>query len=82
MDLDNFKQAVINYIADSFDVDVEDIEDDLPLFSSNMLDSFSMVDLVAFIEKEAGVKFEMLDMHLDNLDSIDQILAFVMRKKG
>lgn len=80
--MDAFKEALLSYLADNFDVDAEDIEDDTPLFSSSLLDSFGMVDLVAFIETEAKVKFETLDMHLDNLDSVQQILIFVSRKQS
>lgn len=75
------RDALMEYLADNFDVDVDDIEDDTPLFSSNLLDSFGMIDLVTFIEEEAGVKFGALDMHLDNLDSVSQILAFVRSKQ-
>ena len=76
------RNALLEYLADNFDVDMDDIEDDTPLFSSNLLDSFGMIDLVTFIEEEAVVKFGALDMHLDNLDSVSQILAFVAAKKA
>ena len=76
------KDALLTYLADNFDVDMEDIEDDTPLFSSNLLDSFGMIDLVSFIESEAAVKFGALDMHLDNLDSVNQILAFIESKRS
>jgi len=75
------RTALLEYLADNFDVDMEDIEDDTPLFSSNLLDSFGMIDLVSFIETEAGVKFGALDLHMDNLDSVNQILAFVRTKQ-
>ena len=77
-----FKEALLGYLADNFGVDAEDIEDDTPLFTSNLLDSFGMVDLVAFIESEARIKFDTMDMHLNNLDSVQQILVFVDRKQA
>lgn len=76
------RNALLTYLAENFDVDLEDIEDDTPLFSSSLLDSFGMIDLVTFIEAEAAVKFGALDMHLDNLDSVNQILAFVESKRA
>lgn len=76
------KNALLTYLAENFDVDMEDIEDDTPLFSSNLMDSFGMIDLVTYIETEANVKFGALDMHLDNLDSVNQILAFVAAKQA
>jgi acyl carrier protein len=80
--MDIIRNALLSYLADNFDVDMEDIEDDTPLFSSSLLDSFGMIDLVGFIEIEAAVKFGALDMHLDNLDSVRQILAFVETKRA
>lgn len=78
---DSIKNALLTYLADNFDVDMEDIDDDTPLFSSSLMDSFGMIDLVTFIEAEAKVKFGALDMHLDNLDSVNQILAFIDSKR-
>ena len=80
--MNGFKQSLMSYLADNFDVDAEDIEETTPLFSSNLLDSFGMVDLVSFIESEASVKFEALDLHMDNLDSVQKILSFVDRKQA
>lgn len=80
--MDIIRTALLTYLADNFDVDREDIEDDTPLFSSSLLDSFGMIDLVTFIKAEAAVKFGALDMHLDNLDSVSQILAFVAAKRA
>lgn len=50
------------------------------LFSSNLLDSFSMVDLIMFLEKETGVRLSPADVNLDNLDSIDRILDFLAKQ--
>lgn len=78
MDPSTFRQALLAYITDNFDV--EDIDDDTPLFSSNLLDSFSMVELVVFVEHEVSIKIGALDIHLDNLDSVEKIIFFVQRK--
>jgi acyl carrier protein len=51
-----------------------------PLFSSNMLDSFSMVDLIMFLEKSTGMRLNPADVTLDNLDSIERILDFVSKQ--
>jgi len=82
MDLMKFKINMLEYISDNFDVDVDDIDDDTPLFSSTLLDSFGLIDLVSYIEQEAMLKVETLDMHLENFDAIEKIQAFVARKKG
>lgn len=65
------------YLGERMGLDTASIEEETPLFSSNLLDSFSMVDLIMFIEKEGGVTLNPADVSLDNLDSIARILRFV-----
>ncbi|MDG2046801.1 MAG: phosphopantetheine-binding protein [Halioglobus sp.] len=52
------------------------VEDDTPLFSSSLLDSFTMVSLIMVIESEADITIPPEDITLDNLDSINAILAY------
>jgi acyl carrier protein len=70
------------YLRDRMGLDVDSVSDDTPLFSSSLLDSFSMVDLIMFIENEGGFRMSPTDVNLDNLDSIDRILKFVEVRAG
>ena len=70
------------YLGDRMGLDTSALEEDTPLFSSNLLDSFSMVDLIMFIEKEGGVRLDPTDVSLDNLDSIERILKFVDTRRA
>ena len=56
-------------------------EDDTPLFSQGLLDSFSMIELIDHVEKRAGIKIGPMEVTLENLDSIERILAFVRSKQ-
>ena len=58
-------------------VETGSVTEETRLFSDGVLDSFSMVDLIAFIEKEAEIKMKPGDVRLDNLDSIGCILNYV-----
>jgi acyl carrier protein len=71
------RNALMTYLNDRMGLDVSSISDDTPLFSSSLLDSFSMVDLIMYIEKESGVVLSPTDVSLDNLDSVGRILNFV-----
>ena len=51
-------------------------EDETELFSTGLVDSFAMVDLLVFLEKHTGTKMGPEDITLDNLDSVSRILAF------
>lgn len=74
------KDQIVTYISETFNVDGCNIAPTTSLFSTGVLDSFSMVDLVSYIEKTAGVKFGALDLNLNNLDTIEGMIKFVDRK--
>ena len=71
------KQLLLDFVGSSLGVDVADVDEDTPLFSSGRIDSASMVDLIVFVESEGHVKFGPDDISLDHLDSIRSILRFV-----
>ena len=74
--------SLMTYLGERMGLDTAALTADTPLFSSNLLDSFSMVDLIMFIEKESGLKLQPTDVSLDNLDSIDRILRFVDARRA
>lgn len=65
------------YLSDNFGVDAAAIDGQTPLFSSGLLDSFSLVDMVAHIERVGQFKMKATEVNLDNLDSVDRIMAFL-----
>jgi acyl carrier protein len=76
------RSALVEFIQSNFGLDGTALDTDTVLFSSNLLDSLSMVELMVFIEREAGIKIRATEVSLDNLDSITRILSFVERKRG
>jgi len=56
-----------------------DIANDAILFSSGLLDSLSAVHLLTLLEDNLGVVLSPLDVSLDDVDSIDAIVATVAR---
>jgi len=74
--------TLLTYFKDRLGVDTDGVDDATPLFSSSLLDSFSIVELIVFIESEAEIKIDAWDVTLDNLDSIGKILAYVELKKA
>ena len=53
-----------------------EIEGQTKLFSSGLLDSFLMIELIMFLETTGGFQIPADAITLDNLDSIDAILAY------
>lgn len=74
------RDGLLDYMGSRMGLDTDGIDDQTPLFSSSLLDSFSMVDLIMFIEQQAGVRMDPFDVSLDNLDSVGKILGFVEAK--
>ena len=71
------REKLRRHLYEKQGLEPEDFEDDTLLFSSGLLDSFSMVELIMFIENAAGLRVHPAEVTLDNFDSIDRILAFV-----
>jgi len=68
--------ALMNYLRESVRIDTSKIGPETLLFSSGLIDSFSMVELVLFIEMSCGIKMKPSEVNLDNIDSIERIIAF------
>ena len=70
------REALVTYLESEMQVDLDEIDDTTELFSSGLVDSFAMVDLLVFLEKHTGTKMGPEDISLDNLDSVQRILDF------
>jgi acyl carrier protein len=76
------KDDLLMVMRDELFLDVTGIDSHTPLFSSGLIDSFSLATLILAVEEKARVKLDPLDITLDNLDSIDRILRFMSAKTG
>jgi len=74
------ENEIVAFLQSELGVDTVGILPSAPLFSSGIIDSFSLVTLITFVEKKCGLKVEPLDVTLENLDSVERIRAFVDRK--
>lgn len=72
-------QDLIAFLQSDLGVDTSDIDESTLLFSSGLIDSFSLVSLITFLEQKCSFRMSPLDVNLDNLDSIERILGFVDR---
>ena len=75
-------EHLLIHLERKFGLDVSQVKSDTPLFSSGLVDSFSLVDLILFIETSANLRMETLDVSFDNLDTIDRILNYVSSRSG
>ncbi|GIW44136.1 MAG: hypothetical protein KatS3mg077_1418 [Candidatus Binatia bacterium] len=76
------RQALIKFLEENLGVDTSDITDETPLFSSGLVDSVGLAQLIVYVETEAAVSFEPEDVSLDHLDTVGRILAYVGSRHG
>lgn len=56
-----------------------DLARDEAIFSSGLLDSFSVTQLICFLEDHFGVKISIADVTIEDFDSLGRILALLRR---
>jgi acyl carrier protein len=76
------RQALAAFLENEMSLDLSEVSDDDALFSTGLLDSFGMVELMSFIESSASIRMDPGDVTLENLDSVNRILAFVNQSAG
>ncbi len=72
------KEELIEYIKKEFVEDPdEEIDDNTPLMSSGLIDSLSIVSLVAFIDKKYGIKIPDEKGTVENFETVTKIIDIV-----
>jgi acyl carrier protein len=76
-------ERIRRYLVDEL---IQDDEIDLAagdaIFSSGLLDSFRVTQLMTFLEDTFGVRISVGDVVLDDFDTIERILALLDRLKA
>lgn len=62
--------------------DLSKVDDETELFSSGLIDSFAMIDLMTWLEKQTGKRINPADVGFENLDTIGRILTFTTKLEG
>lgn len=74
--MSDFRDKLRNFICEKTWVEQDELEDDAPLFSSGIIDSLDLLDLVVLVESEIKTKVTPSQLSLENFDSIDKIIRF------
>jgi acyl carrier protein len=75
-------EKIFAYLRDRAGLDTSSITAETSFFTTSLLDSASLVDLIVFVESEIGVRIEPEEVVIENFDSVAQILRFAAAKKG
>jgi acyl carrier protein len=71
----------MQYMTDELDIDCAGMKPESLLFSSGIIDSFSLVSLLSYIESSQGLKVSPAEVNLDNFDSLERMVAFIESKR-
>jgi acyl carrier protein len=74
------EEALVGFICRNFLVEPEDIRRDLSLVDQGVIDSFGLIEIAAFMEREFAIKVGETDMNRANFGSITKMAAFIGRK--
>ncbi len=58
----------------------DELDDEIDIFESGLVETMFAVQLVAFTEKEFGIVVEDHDLDLNNFRSVDGLTNFISRK--
>lgn len=72
------RERLRTFIVDTFFVD--DFQDGDSFLRNRLIDSTGMMELVAFLESDFQVKVADAELVPENLDSIDNLVAFLAKK--
>ena len=79
---DKILEDLATYIATEFlKQPGRHIKPDEPLLSSGLVDSFHLVDLSLFVEKNFGVRINDAELNASSFDNLNQLTAFIRERQ-
>jgi len=79
----NTQQRLRKFIVENFYIsDPAEIADDTLLVTSGYIDSTGMLEVIAFLEEEFEIRITDQETTPENLESIERMAAFLLRKQG
>ena len=57
------------------------LKDNEPLFSSGLIDSFSLMDLSLFVEGNFGVRIEDTELNAETFDTLEQLATLIQSRQ-
>jgi acyl carrier protein len=81
--MEDMKEIILNYVRKEYleEDDDRQINENTPLISGGIVDSFSMVSLKRFLEKKYTIQIPDADATPEAFDSVNKIVVLVNRFK-
>lgn len=74
------KTTIREFVCRTTFSDPKKIKDDMHLFDEGIFDSMGLLNLIAFLEEEYGIKVADSELDATNFGSIDAIVVYLERK--
>lgn len=72
-----YRTEIADFFETELGLEAGTYKDDELLFSSGRLDSFGLIDLLAFVEKKLGRRLKTAETTLANFDSVTRLSDFM-----
>ncbi len=69
-------EQIINYLQETGNLTINLSANDA-LFSSGMLDSVTMMNLIMFLEESCRFQIQPYDVTLENFDTVEKIVGYI-----
>ncbi len=81
--MSDVKSVIRTFIVENYLFgDEEGLEESTSFLDEGIVDSTGILELIEFISQEFSIKVEDDELIPENLDSIDNVSAFIRRKTG
>jgi acyl carrier protein len=74
------KEKIKDFILQTFMFGEGTLKDKQPLFESGLIDSLGFLKLLAFIEKNFGISFDMKEIAIENFNTVEDIVKTLEKK--
>lgn len=74
------KEKLIDFICQNFLVERDEIDLNSSLVDQGIIDSFGLLEIATFLNKEMNIEVEQTDMNGENFGSIEKILLYAQSK--
>jgi len=76
------RQRLMRFLIDSGRVSQGDLDANLPLITSELIDSVTLFELAMWVEEEIGRPLDLTQLALpDGWDTVDRIIAFIEQEQ-
>ena len=81
MNQDELTEKIEAYLVEHLGLEAEYVRANNSIFTSGMLDSLEVVNLIVFMDEKLGIKLDPLDISFEQLDTIENIVTNALKSK-